>query len=88
MTTCFYNYAQSLVGQSIDDLNRGRFLSSWAKTVPARGAFACDAVEKAVELPFAMLGAFFQTIGLFFTWGQNGDAWQNSVTRIDTTMNQ
>jgi|GEM_PF-2811405 len=88
MTTCFYNHAQSLVNQSIDDLNQGFFLTSWAKTIPARAAFACDSVVKAVELPFAMLGVFFQTIGLFFTWGQNGDTWQNSVARLDITVNQ
>ena len=88
MSTQVLSCAQHLVHQSMDNLDRGQHVKSWALTVPARAAFACAAVISAVETPFAMLGVLFQSLQFVFTWGRSSIDLENSLQNLDLTINQ
>lgn len=88
MSTVMLNYAHHLVDQSICELDNNQFLKSWALTVPARAAFACQGVVNAVELPFTMLGVLFRSLQFIYTFGRSSLALQNSLTNLDLTANR
>ena len=57
--TLFIETANHIVRESLHDLEKGNYLSSWSRTIPARLAYLADAITETVTLPFACLGTFF-----------------------------
>ena len=88
MTTYFLSAAQSCVHKSIEDVEGGHYLKSWARMVPARLSFLADAVVHAAILPFMLIAFIFAACEMVFTWGQRSAAFWEGVSSLDDTVNR
>ena len=88
MSTYFLSTAQELVHQSQSDVEKGDFLKSWGRAIPARLAFLADAVVHAVILPFKLLALLYYSIEFVFTWGKHNSSFWSSATDADETLNR
>lgn len=88
MTTFFQQIAHDQVQKSYVALENKNYLSSWARTIPARMAFVADAIVDAVVLPFTLIGAAFGVLLYLFSWGEETALLGGSIYRFDELANR
>ncbi len=69
MDTFFYTNAAAAANEAIKAAENKQYLSSWAKTVPARINYLADTVANAAIAPFSLLKACFGALKAIYTWG-------------------
>lgn len=84
----FRNLAHDTVQQGLKDIEEGRYLASWGKSLPARVSFAGDAVVQTVLLPLSLVQAAFHTVEVIFTWGATATRFNESASGLLENANR
>lgn len=87
MNTLFYHNARNWINQSQVDLNNKKYLSSWAKTIPARLNYLADAVANYVLAIFNFLKVCFEGIRLIYTWGKESRNFEMVLKDMNKNVN-
>lgn len=84
----FRNLAHDTVQQGLKDIEEGRYLASWCKSLPARVSFAGDTVVQAALLPMSLVQAAFHTVEVIFTWGGTAARFNESASGLLENTNR
>ncbi len=87
MNTVFYNNAKSWVDQSQKDLDNNKYLSSWAKAVPARLNYLADAITNFVMVFFNSFRLGYEMIRMVYTWGKESRNFKHIGTELENNLN-
>ncbi|MDP1836396.1 MAG: hypothetical protein Q8K75_10790 [Chlamydiales bacterium] len=75
----FRDQAHGIVKAGLQDIQEGRYLESWGKSLPARVSFAGDTVVQAALLPISFVKAVFHSAEVIFTWGATATKFSEST---------